>query len=93
MAAEFQFWFALVLKMAVTGLFVTLATVVAERLGPTVGALVATLPVQPGPFMCFWRLITMLLSFRQAQSQAALNAITAIYVTIYVLLATSNDVD
>ena len=45
MSPEFLFWLALAVKMAVTALFVSLATIVAERLGPTVGALVATLPV------------------------------------------------
>jgi Ca2+/H+ antiporter len=46
---EFVFWFELALKMAVTALFVSVATVIAEKLGPTVGALVATLPVSAGP--------------------------------------------
>ena len=88
MAAEFQFWFALVLKMAVTGLFVTLATVVAERLGPTVGALVATLPVSAGPVYVFLALDhDAAFISASAVASLALNAITAIYVTIYVLLA------
>src|SRR6516164_9458072 len=46
---EFAYWFELALKMAVTALFVSVATIIAERLGPTVGALVATLPVSAGP--------------------------------------------
>lgn len=88
MAAEFQFWFALVLKMAVTGLFLTLATVVAERLGPTVGALVATLPVSAGPVYVFLALDhDAAFISASAVASLALNAITAIYVTIYVLLA------
>ena len=88
MAAEFQFWFALVLKMAVTGLFVTLATVVAERLGPTVGALVATLPVSAGPVYVFLALDhDAAFISASAVASLALNAITAIYVTICVLLA------
>ena len=88
MAAEFQFWFSLVLKMAVTGLFVTLATVVAERLGPTVGALVATLPVSAGPVYVFLALDhDAAFISASAVASLALNAITAIYVTIYVLLA------
>jgi Ca2+/H+ antiporter len=53
MEPEFLFWFALTIKMVVTALFVTLATVIAERLGPTVGALVATLPVSAGPVYVF----------------------------------------
>jgi hypothetical protein len=88
MAAELQFWFALVLKMAVTGLFVNLATVTAERLGPTVGALAATLPVSAGPVYVFLALdhdAAFILA--SAVTSLALNAITAIYVTVYVLLA------
>src|ERR1700747_542609 len=50
---EFLFWFELALKMAVTALFVSVATVIAERLGPTIGALVATLPVSAGPVYVF----------------------------------------
>ena len=50
---EFAYWFELALKMAVTALFVSVATVIAERLGPTVGALVATLPVSAGPVYVF----------------------------------------
>ena len=53
MEPEFLFWFALTIKMVVTALFVTLATVIAERLGPTAGALVATLPVSAGPVYVF----------------------------------------
>src|SRR5690242_18490747 len=43
MSPELMFWFALATKMVVTALFVSVATIVAERLGATVGALVATL--------------------------------------------------
>ena len=54
MEPEFLFWFAVTIKMVVTALFVTLATVIAERLGPTVGeTLVATLPVSAGPVYVF----------------------------------------
>lgn len=43
MSPELMMWFVLATKMAVTALFVTAATIIAERLGATVGALVATL--------------------------------------------------
>jgi hypothetical protein len=68
---EFVHWFELALKMAVTALFVSVATIIAERLGPTVGALVATLQSRRGPFMYFWRSITTQLSFLQAQLRAS----------------------
>jgi hypothetical protein len=41
MSPELMFWFALVTKMAITALFVSAATIIAERLGAAVGALVA----------------------------------------------------
>ena len=66
---EFAYWFELALKMAVTALFVSVATVIAERLGPTVGALVATLLVSAGPVYVFP--ITTQFSFLQAQLQAS----------------------
>src|SRR5262245_59205825 len=50
---ELMMWFVLATKMAVTALFVTAATIIAERLGATVGALVATLPVSAGPVYVF----------------------------------------
>jgi len=85
---EFAYWFELALKMAVTALFVSVATIIAERLGPTVGALVATLPVSAGPVYVFLALDhdTAFVS-ASAVASLALNAATAIYLTIYVLLA------
>ena len=53
MSPELVMWFVLAMKMAVTALVVTTATIVAERLGATVGALVATLPVSAGPVYVF----------------------------------------
>ncbi|MDE2228508.1 MAG: hypothetical protein KGL11_05650 [Alphaproteobacteria bacterium] len=43
------FWLALAAKMAVTAAFVVGATRAAERAGPLVGAMVATLPISAGP--------------------------------------------
>lgn len=85
---EFVFWSETALKMAITVLFVSAATIIAERLGPTVGALVATLPVSAGPVYVFLALDhnTAFIS-ASAVASLALNAATAIYVTIYVLLA------
>jgi hypothetical protein len=85
---ELVFWSETALKMAVTALFVSVATVVAEKLGPTVGALVATLPVSAGPVYVFLALDhdTAFIS-ASAVASLALNAATAIYVTMYVLLA------
>ena len=75
-------------KMAVTALFVTAATIIAERLGATVGALVATLPVSAGPVYVSLALdhdSTFISS--SAVASLALNSATAIYLTAYVLIA------
>src|SRR6516164_2539725 len=53
MSPDLMFWFALTTKMAITALFVSVATIIAERLGAAVGALVATLPVSAGPVYVF----------------------------------------
>jgi hypothetical protein len=87
-SAELVFWFELAIKMAVTALFVSVATIIAERLGATVGALVATLPVSAGPVYVFLAIDhDAAFISASAVTSLALNAATAIYLTIYVLLA------
>ena len=88
MSPELMFWFALASKMAITALFVSVATIMAERLGAAVGALVATLPVSAGPVYVFLALDHDA-SFISASAvvSLALNAATAIFVTVYVLVA------
>ena len=74
--------------MAVTALFVTAATIIAERLGAVVGALVATLPFSAGPAYVFLALdhdATFISA--SAVTSLAMNAATAICVTVYVLTA------
>jgi hypothetical protein len=88
MSPELVFWLALTTKMAVTALFVTAATIIAERLGAVVGALVATLPVSAGPVYVFLALDhdeTFISA--SAVTSLALYAATAIFVTVYVLTA------
>lgn len=88
MSPEIFYWFAIALKMAIAASVVIGATVAAERAGPLIGALIATLPVSAGPSYFF-------LAFEQdaafiAQSALGsllLNAATAIYATTYVLLS------
>jgi hypothetical protein len=85
---ELTFWFALAAKMAITALFVSVATIVAERLDAMAGALVATLPVSAGPVYAFLALDhdSYFIS-ESAVASLALNAATAIYLTVYVLVA------
>jgi len=88
MTPEIIFWLALATKMAITAIFVTIATIVAERLGAIVGALVATLPVSAGPVYVFLALDhdSAFIS-SSAVASLALNSATAIYLTAYVLTA------
>jgi hypothetical protein len=88
MSPELVFWLALTTKMAVTALFVSVATIIAERLGAAVGALVATLPVSAGPVYVFLALdhdVTFISA--SAVTSLALNTATAIFITVYVLIA------
>src|SRR6516225_5517028 len=88
MSPQLIFWLALTTKMAVTALFVSIATIIAERLGAIVGALVATLPVSAGPVYVFLALDhDAAFVSASALASLALNAATAIYITVYVLLA------
>jgi hypothetical protein len=53
MSADLHFLFILVLRMAVAAAFVIAASMITERSGPAVGALVATLPISAGPSYVF----------------------------------------
>jgi energy-converting hydrogenase Eha subunit E len=50
---SFFFFLLLALRMAIAAAFVVSASVVAERTGPVIGALVATLPISAGPTYVF----------------------------------------
>jgi hypothetical protein len=53
MSPDLTFILMLALRMAVAATFVVTASVVAERSGPVIGALVATLPISAGPSYLF----------------------------------------
>src|SRR6476620_10617369 len=53
MSPELAFLLSLALRMAVSAAFVVAASVITERSGPAIGALVATLPVSAGPSYIF----------------------------------------
>jgi hypothetical protein len=53
MSPEFSFILMLVVRMAVAAAFVVSASFIAERTGPVIGALVATLPISAGPSYVF----------------------------------------
>jgi hypothetical protein len=88
MSPELYFILTLIVKMAVTAAFLLAATITAERAGPLIGGLVATLPISAGPVYAF-------LAFdhgAQFIAQAALgslgtNVINVIFAVTYTLLA------
>jgi hypothetical protein len=53
MSPEFAFLLTLALRMAITAAFVVSASIITERSGPVIGALVATLPISAGPSYVF----------------------------------------
>ncbi len=71
MPPDLYFALTLAVKMTVTAGFVLAATVIAERVGPLLGGLVATLPIGAGPVYVFLALITTRISSRKARSRAS----------------------
>jgi hypothetical protein len=53
MSPDLHFLLFLLLRMAIAAAFVVSASVITERAGPVIGALVATLPVSAGPSYVF----------------------------------------
>lgn len=53
MSPDLTFLLMLALRMAIAAAFVVSASVIAERSGPVIGALVATLPISAGPSYVF----------------------------------------
>lgn len=88
MSPEIFFWLTIAVKMAIAASVVIAATLAAERAGPLIGALVATLPVSAGPSYFFLAFEQDAQFFSQsALGSLLLNASTAIYATTYVLLS------
>jgi hypothetical protein len=85
---DLYFALVLIVKMAVTAGFVLVATITAERAGPLVGALVATLPLGAGPVYVFLALDHDA-SFigASALNSLAINTVNAIFALSYALLA------
>jgi hypothetical protein len=88
MSPDLSFALTLIVKMAVTAGFVLAATITAERAGPLVGGLVATLPIGAGPAYVFLALDHDA-SFiaKAAVASLAINAANASFAVTYVLLA------
>jgi hypothetical protein len=88
MSPDLAFWLALALKMAVTAGFVVAASMVAERSGPAIGAMIATLPIAAAPSYVFLALDhdTAFIA-RSALGSLSANAVTGIFSLLYVILA------
>jgi len=88
MSPDLSFTLALIVKMGVTAAFVVAASMIAERAGPLIGAMVATLPLSAGPAYTFLALDHDP-AFIAAGTLAsiAINAATAAYALTYAALA------
>jgi hypothetical protein len=88
MSPELLFWLSLLLKMVVTAGFVVGAAMVTERVGPVIGALVATLPIAAGPSYFFLALDHDAQFIAQsALGSIAAHSATGVFALVYVLLA------
>ncbi len=88
MSPDLYFALTLIVKMAVTAGFVVAATMAAERAGPLVGGLVATLPLGAGPVYVFLALDHGKdFIAASALNSLGINNVNVIFALIYALLA------
>src|SRR6202161_3485459 len=88
MSPDITFLLILALRMAVTAAFVVSASVITERSGPVIGALVATLPISAGPSYVFLALDhDGALIVEGALASLPINAATLFLGLTYVVLA------
>lgn len=88
MPADLYFALTLIVKMAVTAAFLLLATVTAERAGPLIGGLVATLPISAGPVYIFLALDHDAHFIAQsALGSLVTNAFNVVFALTYAMLA------
>jgi len=85
---DLSFLLVLALRMAVTAAFVIAASIITERSGPVIGALVATLPVSAGPSYLFLALDHDAAFIAQgALASLPMNAATILMCLVFVHLA------
>ena len=88
MSPETAFLVVLALRMAITAAFVVTASVITERSGPVIGALVATLPISAGPSYVFLALDHDASFIAEgALASLPINAATILLGLTYVVLA------
>src|ERR1700687_4658422 len=88
MSPDLAFILTLALRMAITAAFVVSASVITERSGPVIGALVATLPISAGPSYFFLALAHDAAFIAEgALASLPINAATIFLGLTYVVLA------
>src|ERR1700709_340229 len=88
MSPELTFILILILRMAVTAAFVVSASIITERSGPVIGALIATLPISAGPSYVFLALDHDASFIAEgALASLSINAATIFMGLTYVVLA------
>ena len=91
MSPDLCFALSLIVKMVVTAAFLLAATITAERAGPLIGGLVATLPISAGPVYIFLALDHDAHFIAQsALGSLVTNAYNTIFAVVYALLAQSH---
>jgi hypothetical protein len=88
MPPDLMFLLTLGLRMVITAAFVVSASIITERSGPVIGALVATLPISAGPSYVFLS-VDHSAGFIAESALASLpiNAVTILLGLVYVVLA------
>ena len=85
---DLVYWLSLATKLVLTAGIVVTASIVVERAGPLIGALVVTLPVTVWPAYVFLALDhDAAFLARSAQSGLAINAVSAVFMLSYLVLA------
>jgi hypothetical protein len=88
MSPDLTFILSVVLRMAVAAAFVVTGSVITERSGPVIGALVATLPISAGPSYVFLALDhDAAFIAESALASFPINAVTMFFCLTYVMLA------
>jgi len=87
MSPELTFLLSLALRMAVAAAFVVSASMITERSGPAIGALVATLPISGGPSYVFLAMDhTDAFIAQSALASVPMNAASVLMAMTYILL-------
>jgi len=88
LSPDLAFILIFALRMVIAAAFVVTASVITERAGPAIGALVATLPISAGPSYIFLSLDHDALFIAQsALASLPVNAATVVFGLIYIVLA------